>query len=302
MINSRRVHLDARGSGWRAIWGFTLVELLIVIAIIAVLASLLLPSLNRAKVAAETSACRNNLRQWGLGLNMYVNDSHVYVPYNPPAGSGIPSGLWYERLSPYIGESFSAPLPNTKPRGLKICPAFGRLGGWRPTDGLGKERVYGYGYNTGFKIPTFHMMGLGEYLAYEPYDGWHLVKENDVTCPSDMIAIGDTLLQQLQIEVEESAFNNFWTGDELPDQGFATALNKLPFLMGYSQEDPQGLASSSASWMRKRHGGLWNNVFCDGHVQSLKERTMWDYHSDPVLMRFNRDHQPHRADILLNWP
>jgi prepilin-type N-terminal cleavage/methylation domain-containing protein/prepilin-type processing-associated H-X9-DG protein len=299
MINSRCVHLDGRGGGWLAVWGFTLVELLIVIAIIAVLASLLLPSLNRAKVVAETSACRNNLRQWGIGLAMYVNDSRVYPPYNPPDGSGIPFGSWYERLSPYIGESFSVPLPHAKPHGLKICPAFGRLGGWRPFDVFGKESVYGYGYNTGFETSPGTTLGLGECLVHKTY---YLIKENDVACPSDMIAIGDTLVQQLQIKIGEGPFNNFWTGDELPDQGFATALNKLPFLMGYSQEDPQGLASSSASWMRKRHGGLWNNVFCDGHVQSLKERTMWDYHSDAVLMHFNRDHQPHRNDIWLTWP
>ena len=59
---------------------FTLIELLVVIAVISVLAALLMPTFGRAKESARGTACLSNLRQIGLGLQLYVQDNNNHMP------------------------------------------------------------------------------------------------------------------------------------------------------------------------------------------------------------------------------
>jgi prepilin-type processing-associated H-X9-DG protein len=52
----------------------------------------------------------------------------------------------------------------------------------------------------------------------------------------------------------------------------------------------------------RRHGGRWNMVFCDGHVESLRTRDLYDVRRDSVLQRWNYDHMPHREQLAGFWP
>lgn len=58
-----------------------MIELLVVIAIVGVLASLLLPGLSEAKAAAQSAKCKSNLRQMGVGLQLYVHDNRGEFPF-----------------------------------------------------------------------------------------------------------------------------------------------------------------------------------------------------------------------------
>ena len=62
---------------------FTLIELLVVIAIIGVLAGLLLPVMSKAKEAGRGTVCLSNLRQLGIGLQLYVSENNNRLPFMP---------------------------------------------------------------------------------------------------------------------------------------------------------------------------------------------------------------------------
>ncbi|HEX8342736.1 MAG TPA: prepilin-type N-terminal cleavage/methylation domain-containing protein [Tepidisphaeraceae bacterium] len=75
----------------RSVRAFTLVELLVVIGIIALLISILLPALNKARQTAQITACLSNIRQLGMGVVQYVNENKGVLPeamYNNTPGSG----------------------------------------------------------------------------------------------------------------------------------------------------------------------------------------------------------------------
>jgi len=74
--------------------GFTLIELLVVIAIIAILAALLLPALSQAKESARGAACASNLRQLGIAVHLYADESEDRFPaiWDAGVGNGQNSG------------------------------------------------------------------------------------------------------------------------------------------------------------------------------------------------------------------
>jgi len=81
--------------------GFTLIELLVVIAIIALLMAILMPALQRAKKQAQDVVCRSNMRQIGVGGNLYAEACDLSVPRG---AAGNSQRAWYQLFMPYLAQ------------------------------------------------------------------------------------------------------------------------------------------------------------------------------------------------------
>lgn len=117
--------------------GFTLVELLVVIAIIAALAALALPAIMKARDSARTTTCTSNLRQICLGLLEFANAQQVYMPYryedtNHVNRWGVNRPRWQWIIADYLGR------PVQNPDTLRAYDAAVAAGG----------PVFGYPLNT----------------------------------------------------------------------------------------------------------------------------------------------------------
>jgi prepilin-type N-terminal cleavage/methylation domain-containing protein/prepilin-type processing-associated H-X9-DG protein len=273
---------------------FTLIELLVVIAVIAILAGLLLPALNRAKVAARMTYCRNNLRQWGVALNAYTGDYQAYPIYggdydSPMGPSSRIHFTWFGLLQPYTRANWTNSLPDSggvrgtyqpQPPGIHVCPDYARLGGYFfAARGVGLPCYGSYGYNTGGY--SFNgSLGLGYESCRE--NSFRPVRESEVVCPSDMIAMSDTLL-------------NGWI---LPVAG-CDELN--PEVEPYFMVELGLRLFPGTDYQTMRHGGRWNVLYCDGHVLGESTKQFLDPRSDSVLQSWSRDHAPHGDSFVSSY-
>lgn len=269
--------------------GFTLVELLVVIAVIAILAALLLPALGRAKVAANKAVCMNNLRQQGIALAMYVDDFGAYPQFVVPTPGQWQ--FWMHRLSDYvkdkwpsnnwIGGAYSSPPVKS----VFACPGYDHIRGVYSTRSQGMAGAYAYnGSGPGrftTREGTFHTDGgLGGYTGGQP------VRESEIISPSQLIVIGDST-----ILVSFGAPSDFLAGlDDAPHFFTLLFVEPLPLPPGVPPP-PHGKAERA---MLRRHGNRWNMLFCDGHVQSARPQKFFNHKSDDVLSLWNRDNRPHR--------
>jgi prepilin-type processing-associated H-X9-DG protein len=154
--------------------------------------------------------------------------------------------------------------------------ALGRGAYGYNASGLGQ--VQGIGYGSGQAgLPSLGLGGASYGGVNNSMAGATApTRESQVVSPSDMFAIGDTFLDN------DPPFG----GHVFLGSAFWNSIFYNLTVRGLPSGDPAVQA------MRQRHGGRWNVGFCDGHVENLRIKDLFDLSNPVVAARWNNDHQP----------
>lgn len=238
---------------------FTLIELLAVIAIVAILLGLLLPMLGGAMERGRRTQCMAHMREWGNALNQYLSDRQGVFPEEGMSGTGLDlnkTNAWFNVLPAYLDmprlmdlcQQFRAPRPGHK--NLFVCPSLkpeevrneaNQL--YFPTNP--REPIFSYGYN----LWIDHAGRAGEHGGQTRFSA--ILRVSQITKPARFAVFG---------EVANCGFDNM-AGAHLRFRHDGTNTVNITFADGHVENF------------------FWTNVFVNPTVSDWKKQNVgviWD--------------------------
>ena len=267
---------------------FTLIELLVVISIIALLMSVLMPALGRARSQAKTVVCQTQLKQWGSIFGLYAADNKDSFPdgtgnNNASAPSNWGKRLWVIPLKDYFKDGGEK---------MSICPTTTRTtdeGGhgiariWSTEDESGFESDYEYENSYGINNWCYNPVGPDGPWSGAPASNLHWKKMSSVSQSHNVPLYGDCWRWGGYVTETQALYDS--DPRDIPADG--GAMDKM----------------GSESWglqrfTLNRHNGYTNMAFVDGHVEKAGLKSL---PAKKWYRGYNKS-ESHYASDSATWP
>ena len=243
----------------RTLRAFTLIELLVVIAILAVLAGLLLPALSKAKEAARSTVCKNNMRQIMLSMLLYADDNEDYLPWSGSNDRNLhPDWVWGGQA-------------NTEPENPRAWA--------RSTYGFHPECGSVFPYVTGLEKRPLNPRHTKEYKVYRCTSAGRIGKAQRVNFSMNSYIDKNRITERGR---NTGAKGLRASAVSSPSEKLLL-LNEDPATMRNASFHPGGTAKDGNF---KMHSGSINVGFIDSHIESWKHGKVHDSQEGALKLRY----------------